>query len=185
MSHARTRNVTLGLCLPTAKAGGFPPQTPTVKTYGEARGLPKYRSAREIGERIANRLLPQWLRTLLALFIWYAGALLWVAGTCTYDVYAGGYAACAALGASSVIAPYLWPGARAPWRTVLIAYVVSLWTGAMLLGLGAGAASLSGAVVVGYVTIGLRANRNGRRGMLALWSFIQTRFGKIKTRLDK
>lgn len=141
-------------------------ETPVLK-YREA-GAPSRLSTRI--RKVARFVWPQWLRTLLVVFIWLGLSPFYIGLVATYDVYNSAQSMLVGLAIFSGLAPHLWPSRTSPWRTVAWTGVVTSVLGMALLSLGAGRYSLMVVTILGFLIVVLRANQNARR----LWGLFKT-----------
>lgn len=110
-----------------------------------------------------GKVFPQWARTLLAVFVWLATIPVYTQLISPYVALLSAQNMAVGLAIFTGIATHLWPTRVAPWRTVLWAWAISVFTGMTLLMSGAGPLALTGATLVGFGFVVLRINENGRK----------------------
>lgn len=135
-----------------------------------AQGQLRYFRATTFLRKLPARIFPQWVRTILVVFLWLAMTPLYVGAIATYAMYENAQLMTVGLAVFSGIAVHLWPTRTSPWRTIAWAMLLSLLTGMTGLIAGTGQFAVTGATIVGFLVVFLRVNQNGRK----LWGLFQS-----------
>ena len=118
--------------------------------------------------RATGFIFPQWLRTLIATFVWLGLMVPWVSVTTIYTQFGSGVMAGVGMALFAGIAGHVWPTRTPPWRTVVIVALFTAWLGSTLLLAGLGAYGLTITGLAGCLVILMRINENGRKVIRAL-----------------
>lgn len=162
----------------TSKASNAPEPSPenTTNDSGEGSAVRKgrrrpanyVRRAKAIQtaqtvRRLPSKVFPQWLRTVIAVFIWMGTVPVYVSVISPYVAYTSATAMTVGLAFFAGLAPHLWPSRTAPWRTVAWAWLLSMILGMSALTAEWGRYALTIATIVGFAVVVARANQNARR----------------------
>jgi hypothetical protein len=118
--------------------------------------------------RLLGLIFPQWVKTLLATFVWLGVMVPWVSVTTVYAQFGSGVMAGVGMALFAGIAGHVWPTRTPPWRTVAITAIFTAWLGSTLLLAGLGAYGLTITGLAGTLIILARINENGRKVLRAL-----------------